>query len=1189
MKKPLMGAVIALTLAFGAAAAQAATIDLDSGDPFPPALSGGDRVIATTGVANTRLPATLSLPAGDVTFGGAGQSFSAATDAILMGGSPGDETRLFLEAAANGGVKLTAGTLVLAGTGGGMAVTIDASAAANANALTIAELRNSAAQGDATLTVNANSRLTVMGVDNANTLGGGASASAVTLALNGGHAVFANDLTLAKGAITAAGGLASTLAVGGAGLALTGGTATVLSASGAGASLDILAAGHAGRYADVALAGTLDLRGGAAVALGSLAVNAGAAFSAMSDSGTLTIHGDLGINSDFTDREFVAANVLGATAVAAGATYAVSGRQNIYQGAMTLAGILRYDAGGSGVIRLGRHEGGLSVAPGRMVIDGGGVAVANAGAFAVNTADILVARANALGDTVAVAAGATLDLSQSDLTIDAPPPAAGGGIVAMTTGRGIAVRGFALRSGSASVTQNDPGGRLAARLPAVIGGGGAEAALDLAGDAALFARGLTLDRRGALTVRSAVTGVVTLGAADHAASLALNGDALLHAGTGNALRIASGHADAARLAAQGRNNAAIGEIDAASFAAAIGVAGSLTVATDAAPATAAGLRLASLDVAGELTLGDRAVPGGDSRAGVVGVAGGIRVLDGGVVRAVHRPASLRGNAGNALGEETFTVSRGGSLIADTAGIAATGFASVDIDGVFTAGVATGGGTAARLLADSGVSLGANGVIALTPALAATAVADADASVATRLIETTPGHVIANQAALSSRSMLGDFGFALNGAGNVLHIASAANRVWLNGGQEDRAQARRNLAALWGDGQVADDLAAGIYDVVRGDAVSDATPAGDKNAALLAALANPAGNAVGRDTLAYANGAHLFGVVDAALDVGRFFTAGMTGRAREALREFAARPDGMASGDALGTAALPGAAVNGVWFGGAGHWSRADARDGFPGYSHDGRGIVGGYDRAVAERLALGASLSYLKGDYRDNGALASDSRIESYSAGLYGAWSGLGGAFTTLYGAFTRSSAALRDLRNDPHANRSVWSAADVDTDAWSLGGLAGYDFRLAENVTVTPAAGIDYVSAGSGDHESTLDGVATQSVSGMAMRGVYVPVEVSARYEARVGRGGRLRVEGVAGYAYNLDDGGMKGTIRYLGLSPAGGARIHGRDVSRHKCRLGAGIGYAQSNFEIRVQYDYAGGSQSGTHRAAASVGFRF
>lgn len=1190
MKKDLLSVVFAMAMSLGGASAFAG--DLDN-QPLPNPLEAGHQYWSTTGNV-TAQGGTVELEGGAaVTIGGAGSGFSTSIGRLQQVNSDPGAAVLNIEDTGSGGVKLTVGALAL-NEGSALTINLDASASASStNELIITQLEQQNANADTAFTVGANSRLTIRGIDN-NKFGG---ANKLDLTLNGAQAVIANGVTLVKGTIAAAGGAVSSLAAGGSGLTVKGAAVgdAVLSVGGS-STLNVVTSVKtqyaASDYANVTVGGTageIDINNGV-MNLGNLTLNTDAAFSAMSATGELNVFGNLKVNTDFADVDNIVTTVHGTTEVAANKTYTVSGTQNNYQGAMTLAGTLAYGDFAGGAIKMGSYVNGNPVSMGSITVKGGDIAVAG-GDFKIDNADILVTQANLAGDTIGVAAMSTLDLSTSDLTIKLDAPTATNNTVGITTGMGIALRGYAQLAGKAAVDATASGGRLVVEQPAVIGSveAGTEVALDVAGDAVVFNQGLTLDTNGAVTALNSPTGKITLGSAANAADLVLNGNNKLYAANSSTLMFASGHADGARMIVGGKNNVAYGEIDSSPLAASVRANGQLTVATDHNPAsTAVGLKVASMTVSGDLLLGSKTYPGGAMHSGVVSTVGGFTVAAGGRVVADYRDAYLNGNAG-VLGDAALTVAKGGALVADTAAVNARGYASVDIDGMFTAGALDGVGAAARLRTDSDVTIGSTGVISLTSKLAATAIADENAAVATRLIETDLGKTIASKAPLANQSMLGAFNFALNDAQNVLYIKTASGRVSLDGSYEDRLQALHNLRDMWGGKQVNSDFGGVIYDVVKGDTVSNGSAAGDKNVSLLDAIANPAGRAVGLDTVEYVNGAHLYGVTDAAIETSRTFMSDMTNRAKAVNCQFVAMRDSAGSSDALASTAMNAELNNRIWFGGAGLWQKAEKKDDFSGYSYDGYGIVGGYDRVVAQNLAMGASFSYLKGDYEDKGALASDSDIESFSAGLYGTYSGGGGFFGTLYGAYTYSSNNIRELRNDPFANRSAWAVSDFHTGTWSVGGLAGYDFRLAENLVITPAAGVNYIRAQNSDHESFLDGVATQGVKKAKNHGVFLPVEMTVQYDMCIGEEGKLRFEGVAGYAYNMNKDGMKGTIDYYGLEPASGVGIHGRENVKHHYKLGLGVRYALRSFDVGVKYDYSGASGYKAHRAMGTIGLAF
>ncbi|MCD8138775.1 MAG: autotransporter outer membrane beta-barrel domain-containing protein [Planctomycetaceae bacterium] len=367
-------------------------------------------------------------------------------------------------------------------------------------------------------------------------------------------------------------------------------------------------------------------------------------------------------------------------------------------------------------------------------------------------------------------------------------------------------------------------------------------------------------------------------------------------------------------------------------------------------------------------------------------------------------------------------------------------------------------------------------------------------------------------------------------------------------------------------------------------------AGNKNMGLFEALGNPDARNVGISTLEYMNGAYVTGITSVGIETSHTFVSDISNRTKVVRRQFVAAAD-ITSSSAMATTAMNANYANRLWVDAHGVWQTGDGRDGFSGYSYDASGFTIGYDRALLCPLAIGFAGAYNDGDYEDKGAISSDSKIESFSAGAYATYSDLGGAYATLYGGYTYSDNDIRDLRQDPTSidGSNSWATAHFRTETINVGLNLGYDIRPTEGLVVTPSVGINYIHAKNSDYTSFLGGVGNQKVVNSRNRSIYIPLEMSVQYDTCLSNGGKLRLEVNGGYSYDLRESSMRGDIHFLGLTTPNIVDITGPTNSRHTYRLGGSARYAFNNYDIGARYDYIGKDGYDAHRISATLGMSF
>lgn len=1038
-----------------------------------------------------------------------------------------------------------------------------------------------------TLTFNKNATVTFSGVTG-NKIGGDQK---VTVDLKGGALGFTSPqpLTLANGVITYDD--ESTLAVKG-GLII----AAQSGLSAADAELNIVAGQDMTLYKELGSGalgsltigksgsegGTLTLGSGSSLTVDTLIFDHNAVLDGTGATAANTVisAGVLQVKKDFEDSANITTSVTGKTTIDTGATYVVKGTTNVYAGGMQVKGILKGDIDPA-TIRLGTSLTDLRT----IDLDGGSI-VTDAGAFKINFADVVITK-SAAGNSIDTSGGGTLDLSTSGITVRMAPA----DTATIDAANGIDANYYRHLLGNIDLLTGGSG-KLNVSSAAVIGSGSAtqNVTLDVEGYAANFAGGLTLDNYGSISSLHD-DGTVSVGSAGNSASGVINANGNNHLDAdGKTLTFINASGSTGRMNWNGPRNTVSGNVVQGDFDVNVGPIAQLTVSsTGTTPGS--GYEVGSLTVSGKLGLGS-----GSGSAGVIESHGNVLVKNNGQLFANYGPAFIY-NVG--AGSNTLKIDSGGMLSAGNGSIYASDFKSVDINGVYIAGLANAGVTpveSSHLTANSNINVSSSGLVTMTAELAAIATAGDNPGTATILLEvdnaTAAGSnfKITNNANMSSQSMLGKYGFGLNADSTILYLASVSGKVVLDGSAEDRWQAWKNLQDMWGNNQINEDLGNVIYDVIKGDIVADTDhPAGEKNIGILTAIGSPEGRFVGRDTLEYINGGHLYGVTDVAMETNRTFLSDMSNRAKVLNCSFVAARESF-GGDAYASTAMNDYFNNRFWFGGSGLSQNADERDDFSGYKYKSYGFVGGYDRVAAENTAAGFSFAYNKGDYEDKGTMEHDSQIETFSAGLYGTHSNPCGWFVSGHGGYTYSKNEIRELRRDPYAERYSWAESNFRTNTWSFSGVFGYDFRLCDGgFVITPSVGVNYIHAKNSDHDSFLDGMATQRVLGVKNYSVYAPVELGFQYDREMGVDSRLRAELNVGYAYNFRGSGMTGAINFFGLNPDTTISVHGPENPRHSYKAGGGVRYATGAFDIGMRYDYLARSSYKAHRVMASAGWSF
>ncbi|MCC8107808.1 MAG: autotransporter outer membrane beta-barrel domain-containing protein [Planctomycetes bacterium] len=280
--------------------------------------------------------------------------------------------------------------------------------------------------------------------------------------------------------------------------------------------------------------------------------------------------------------------------------------------------------------------------------------------------------------------------------------------------------------------------------------------------------------------------------------------------------------------------------------------------------------------------------------------------------------------------------------------------------------------------------------------------------------------------------------------------------------------------------------------------------------------------------------------------------------------------------------LNASALNRIWAGAAGEWDNAAGRKGFPGYRYNAYGVTLGYDRAIRNGV-FGASYSFTTGKYVDKAATAHDSHNGRHAVTLYAGYRHHSGLFGTIVANWAFSNNDLGEYRNNE------WDRQDFSTTTWQIGGKVGYEYKPAENVSLSPVVGFGYIGARSSAHTGYRSGNAEHHVGRMRSDTAFIPVELHAAYTYRINPEHRFDVRVKGGYTYNFDARGPRGNVyRY---DPPGGMAIPvvGRDNSHSGFSVGAGIQYRHSRLDIGASYGYTVMAGDGGHRVALTASAQF
>ena len=279
---------------------------------------------------------------------------------------------------------------------------------------------------------------------------------------------------------------------------------------------------------------------------------------------------------------------------------------------------------------------------------------------------------------------------------------------------------------------------------------------------------------------------------------------------------------------------------------------------------------------------------------------------------------------------------------------------------------------------------------------------------------------------------------------------------------------------------------------------------------------------------------------------------------------------------------PGYSDGRFWVGAFGRNEEADLEYGISGYTYKPRGAMLGYDKTIGG-FSVGGALAYGHGKYEDKASTSNDSKISSYSGGLYGSYHGQSGFKASAHLTYSHLRNDLRDLRG------GMWRDADYSSYSWSVGGKLGYDLFVNEQLTLSPSIGLNKIQAISRSHDEALNGFGVLRVGEVRRDALLVPLDVTLGYGLFRSSDTLPRLTGNCGYPYDLADGGLGGSLAYEGLAGASSMGVADRDGGKNRYNLGVGVVFTNNRFDVGARYDYTTSSGQTSHQAQGNLGIKF
>jgi uncharacterized protein with beta-barrel porin domain len=283
----------------------------------------------------------------------------------------------------------------------------------------------------------------------------------------------------------------------------------------------------------------------------------------------------------------------------------------------------------------------------------------------------------------------------------------------------------------------------------------------------------------------------------------------------------------------------------------------------------------------------------------------------------------------------------------------------------------------------------------------------------------------------------------------------------------------------------------------------------------------------------------------------------------------------------GIAAGNGYSSDHIWVRGTASYLDQGERNGVDGYEADTYGATMGYDHKVAKDTTVGMAFTYSNTEIDGDSSANTKVGVDSYLLALYG---------SKEYG-HTFVNGTLHTGVNETDISQNVLGLGRLSGDLtnWQYGAsvMVGHDYKLANNVMLTPSMGLDYTRI-EGDDYTLTDGTNSTSET-ISDKDIFLGIiGVSVRGEHEGYGRGTLIPEAHANFLYDFA-GDEAETSRTF----TGGVIVNDEEVNiaQETGQLGASLAYESADemtifsigYDAEFREDFIG------HTARAEMSIKF
>ncbi|MCC7304869.1 MAG: autotransporter domain-containing protein [Alphaproteobacteria bacterium] len=298
-----------------------------------------------------------------------------------------------------------------------------------------------------------------------------------------------------------------------------------------------------------------------------------------------------------------------------------------------------------------------------------------------------------------------------------------------------------------------------------------------------------------------------------------------------------------------------------------------------------------------------------------------------------------------------------------------------------------------------------------------------------------------------------------------------------------------------------------------------------------------------------------------------------------LRNGASAETGMAAGEI--------AHGSSFWVQGFGTMATQDARDGVDGFDADTLGVAVGADTEnVADKLVIGAALSYANTDVESDNASSTDTEINSYQIAVYGDYDL--DPQTYLAGQLGYVWSNNDSTRHNVGGISGVTANGDYDSNQFLARAELGRDYAMQGNAKITPKVMANYMHYDADDYTETDAGTANLNVDQESLNLFEIGAGIEASWMVKHNNGSFCEPALHAGVRHDLIGDDVQTTSSFTG----GGSTFEteGFDPARTTFNVGADLTFhSTTNWDLKAAYDFEIKSDYDAHSGLLKAAYKF